>query len=138
MLYINKKKKPWTQFRVQGLVISFLYLILNSPLKVRKIILQSAVFIFFNYSVIKIAQRKVCFCPKIFSALIFDVQHFDSLANQHFLCFSGANPLIYKDFQQKRPRVTNTLGRGAATALISEPKPDSSRSAKVIVFVCSL
>lgn len=69
-------------------------------------------FLYFGYSANKIAQRKVCFCPKIFSALILDVQYSDSLANQHFLCFSGANPLIYKDFQQKRPRVTNTLGRG--------------------------
>ena len=55
-------------------------------------------FHYFGYSANKIAQRKVCFCPKIFSALFFDVQYSDSLANQHFLCFSGANPLIYKDF----------------------------------------
>ena len=37
------------------------------------------------------------------------------------------NPLKYPVFQL-----------GAATALISEPMPDFSRSAKVIVFVCSL
>ncbi len=113
MLYINKKKKPWTQFRVQGLAISFLYLILNSPLKMKKTILQSAYLSFVNYSVNKNCPTKSVLFPKIFFALIFDVQKCNSLMNQHILLFEGANPLIYKDFQQKRPRVTDTLGLGA-------------------------